>query len=243
MSSVLAAFPINSFSISRYDPGMRNRIRELREKRNWTQEQLADAVGSHHTTINKLESGKQQLNEKWLTRMGKVFGVDPVDIFLRANDNAPAIAGPDVISALHSVPDHRQMPVDVPVRGTAAGAQAGSFQLNINAVAGYKRRPPALDGVEEAYAIYVTNDSMAPEHKDGDLRFVNPNWPPKPGDTVIIQILDEDGEIEQAFIKRLVRRTEKAVICEQLNPPETINYTPGEIKIHKVLSMNELFGG
>lgn len=57
-----------------------NRIAELRQAKGWTQAQLAEAVDVHWITISRLERGKIQLNEKWLDRLGKAFGIEPHEI-------------------------------------------------------------------------------------------------------------------------------------------------------------------
>lgn len=131
---------------------------------------------------------------------------------------------------------------DLPVMGTAAGAVANGFRLtqDIIDVVG---RPPALLGIDEAYAIYVTGESMIPLHKPGDLCCVHPGRPCLPGDSVVIQIkLAEDAPIE-AYIKTFVRTTPEYVITQQYNPPAEVKYKIKTIyKMHHVMTMRELFG-
>ena len=136
------------------------------------------------------------------------------------------------------------MPRDVPVMGTAAGSVLGGYDFRFEGgVIDYVRRPPALAGAKDIYAIFVTGSSMEPKFSAGDLCFINPHRPPAIGDTVIIQIRPQTDGDPEAYIKHLVRRTADKVIASQLNPEGTIEFkAPTVIAIHKVLSMNELFG-
>lgn len=96
-------------------------------------------------------------------------------------------------------------------------------------------RVPALESVKTAFAAYVRDDSMFPAYEAGDLVFVNPALPIVPNINVVIEMTDG-----QAFVKRLVRRTEKAVICLQWNPREEIKYDPKKVKaIYRILRPTE----
>ncbi|WP_375790897.1 helix-turn-helix domain-containing protein [Bradyrhizobium sp. vgs-9] len=52
-----------------------NRIAEWRKKRGMTQQQLADAIGSHWITVSKLERGKMQLTHEWADKIGEALRV------------------------------------------------------------------------------------------------------------------------------------------------------------------------
>lgn len=56
------------------------RIADLRKKRGWSQQQLADAVGSSNQHIGKLENGKRQLTLQWIDRISKALDVPPADL-------------------------------------------------------------------------------------------------------------------------------------------------------------------
>ena len=135
------------------------------------------------------------------------------------------------------------MPTDVPVRGTAAGSfLEGAFQLTEDTV-DWVRRPPALIGARDIYAVFIEGTSMIPEHRPGDLRFVNPHRPPRVGDSVIVQRkLHEDAHIE-ATIGHLLRVTATHIDIGKLNPASEVKLARDTvIAMHKVLTMNDLFG-
>ncbi len=73
-------------------------------------------------------------------------------------------------------------------------------------------RFPRVDD-ENAYALEVTGDSMAPLYRDGDILIVSPNAAPRKGDRVVVRTTD--GEV---MAKVLVRRTAKTIELASLNP-------------------------
>lgn len=131
---------------------------------------------------------------------------------------------------------------DIEVRGTIAGSMAGAFQFE-GGVVDYVARPPGLANAKGVYALYVEGTSMVPEHKPGELRFVSAFKHPNIGDTVAITArYTPDGPYE-SFIKTLVRRSTSKIIVAQLNPAAQIEFDPQYVvSMHKVLTMNELFG-
>lgn len=138
----------------------------------------------------------------------------------------------------------RNLPRDVPVMGTVAGAEMGkgAFQLTADIV-DYVRRPFGLIGAKDVYALYVEGTSMVPRFEPGDLVFVHPHRKPRGGDYVVIQEPDSNNGEPRGFIKRLVAFTAKTIRTEQFNPPTKIEFVnrPGTI-VHKVMADGELYG-
>ena len=139
------------------------------------------------------------------------------------------------------------MPLDIEVRGTALGSVVANgvegFQFEGGAPVDYVRRPPALQHVRDAYAIFVSGDSMDPLHGPGELRFVNPTRPPAPGDSVIVVTRHWAEDPGQAYIKIYRRRKGEALVLEQINPHLRIEIPLRYVvSVHRVLSTAELFG-
>jgi phage repressor protein C with HTH and peptisase S24 domain len=163
-----------------------------------------------------------------------------------------AVLGPD---AAHRVrPDmlpsevrHANVPLppmplkDVPVRGTVAGGDysKGAFQLTPDAV-DYVRRPPGLVDAKEIYALYVEGSSMVPRFEPGELIYVNPNRPVRPGDYVVIQEPVDEDTIH-GFVKQFVKRSGEWVVVRQLNPEGEMRFKT-QIKLHRVLTTADLMG-
>ena len=65
---------------------MENRIRDLREDNDLTQQKVADAIGITQRKYSYLETGVQQLTADILVRLADLYGVS-VDYILRRTDN------------------------------------------------------------------------------------------------------------------------------------------------------------
>lgn len=157
------------------------------------------------------------------------------------NDSQPQAAS-EITLAPVTLPDRQAMPADVPVYGTAAASHLnGAFQLEPGIV-DFVRRPPALAGATDVYALYIEGTSMEPRYQQGDLVFIHPHRPPRAGDTVIVQMELAPHQIE-ASIGYLRRRTANHVVLGKLNPEAEVELKRERVRaIHRVLSVNELFG-
>ena len=176
-----------------------------------------------------------EVNRLWLTE-----GVGPKrnGVNLMTNTN---IAEPS--QDAHSDTFQSSWPRDVPVYGTAAGNDAGAVQLNEGEVVDLVRRPPGLVGARRVYGLYVVGDSMVPKFEPGELIYVHPDRPCRPGDYVVVQIQAADHEPAQTFVKRLKRRTERVLHLTQFNPETTMELDSTRVvAIHRILTTNELFG-
>ncbi|RYC10050.1 LexA family transcriptional regulator [Ciceribacter ferrooxidans] len=165
---------------------------------------------------------------------------------LSPDDLAPApIAGSDatVATSAPALPPRQSMPLDIPVMGTAAGSLSrGAFQFE-GGVVDYVRRPPALVGARDIYALFVEGSSMEPQFFPGDLIYVNPHRPPRIGDIVVVQCSNGEHAPNEASLGIYRRRSEKAVVIGKRNPVAEIELMRDHVTaIHRVLTMNELFG-
>jgi putative transcriptional regulator len=60
---------------------IRNRVKELRDARGWTQQQLADAVDVSRQSINSIERNRYVPSLELALAFARVFGVPTDDIF------------------------------------------------------------------------------------------------------------------------------------------------------------------
>ena len=60
---------------------MRNRIRELRGDRGWTQQELADRLGVSRQTVNAIETGKYDPSLPVAFGLARAFGLAIEEIF------------------------------------------------------------------------------------------------------------------------------------------------------------------
>ncbi|MEM1149217.1 MAG: helix-turn-helix domain-containing protein [Pseudomonadota bacterium] len=140
------------------------------------------------------------------------------------------------------LPSFRDLPKDVPVYGSASGSpdgnENGAWQLSTDEV-DWVRRPPGLATAREAYAVYITNESMVPRFKPGELAYVHPQRTPGPGDDVIVQVLRGEHDQPETYIKTLVKYTSDGIVCEQYNPKMTVTFPRTSI-VHRVMTTDEL---
>ncbi len=62
-------------------PGIRNRVKDLRMERGWTQQELADAVGVSRQSINSIERERYVPSLPLALMFAKVFHCSTDDIF------------------------------------------------------------------------------------------------------------------------------------------------------------------
>ncbi|NMN56890.1 phage repressor protein C with HTH and peptisase S24 domain [Xanthobacter sp. SG618] len=219
-------------------------------------EDVAEAVGSTSSTISKLERGRLRLTSDWMFRLAPVLGAAPSELLPQAQnevvteqlialDASSLLPKATVEPADVEIPATSRFSRDLPVLGTAGGAvirQVDGFRME-HEVVDYVRRPPALAKQMNAYAIFVVGESMAPMHNPGDLRFVDPEQRPSIGDSVVVQTKHYNGDPGQGYIKLLKRRTPTNIVLQQLNPAAILEIpTQYVVSVHKVLTMNDLFG-
>ena len=65
---------------------MKNRIKELREDNDYTQQKVADAIGITQRKYSYLETGTQQLTDEILVKLAAFYGVS-IDYLLMQTSN------------------------------------------------------------------------------------------------------------------------------------------------------------
>jgi len=163
-------------------------------------------------------------------------------------DQIPPIRGSVVAEPYRAFRGHDR-PRDVPVLGTPA---CGDVEMDghhvetieIDGVIDYVRRPQALDGRKDVYAIMPQGFSMIPKFEPGEIAYVE-SKPPRIGDYAVVQLRGSNGEsvdrIVSALLKRLVRQQADWVELEQFNPALTFRVDRARIaKIDRVIRLEEL---
>jgi phage repressor protein C with HTH and peptisase S24 domain len=130
-----------------------------------------------------------------------------------------------------------QFGTSIPAYGQAVGGKDGEFILNGNRIVDILA-PPSLQGVPDAYAVYVVGDSMEPRYFAGEAVFVNPRLPVRRGDFVVAQIAADEGEPPHAYIKRFVLREARNLKLEQFNPKKIL-----EFPVNRVISVHRIIMG
>ncbi len=164
----------------------------------------------------------------------------------QAPSSPPIVPDVEPVAAFNLDQVREAMPPNMPVYGTAAASLAvrheGAFEMESRIVE-FVRRPPALMQVPDAYAFYVAGNSMVPAHLPGDLRFVHPYKPPRQGDTVVVQAQYAAHSGVEAFLGIFDHTTAEMLYIRKLNPDAKVEFVARYVKaVHRVLTMNEMFG-
>ena len=226
------------------------RVVETRAKLGISQAEVGARAGVSQQAVLKVENG-QTRRPKWLPELAEALGVSAD--WLRKGEGSPSPdATDDLLSPQSNVTKSPQpvarFPVAdkssqrVPVRGTAAGAISGAFQLETDIV-DYAPRPPGIADAKNVYALYIRGTSMEPCYWDGQRIYVHPDRPARIGDHVIVQCQDGEHLPVVAYCKKLVRRTEEWLHLAQYNPECTIKVKATTVMaVHLVLPWDEVIG-
>jgi phage repressor protein C with HTH and peptisase S24 domain len=107
----------------------------------------------------------------------------------------------------------------IPVMGQTVGGPNGRFILNGQEVSRVFC-PPDLAGVDGAYAVQVYGTSMEPKFEAGETVWLHPYAPVRTGDYVVAQVLTQDEEPPESYIKQFVSKSSKVLRLRQFNPEE-----------------------
>ncbi|ODS03661.1 DNA-binding protein, partial [Methyloceanibacter marginalis] len=164
---------------------------------------LAKRAGLDPTAFNKSKRVTGEGRPRWPTTesIAKVLG-------------ATGASFDDFTALITAEPRQRNPAQPIPLIGMTQAGGGGFFDDGGFPVGGGwdQIRFPRVDD-ENAYALEVTGDSMAPLYRDGDVLIVSPNAAPRKGDRVVLRTID--GEV---MAKVLVRRTAKTIELASLNP-------------------------
>lgn len=82
----------------------RHYLREWREFRRLTGEQLADKIGTDKTVISLLENGKRRLSDKWLLKLAPALNTSPGFILDHDPNNLPTA----ILDVWADIPEERR---------------------------------------------------------------------------------------------------------------------------------------
>lgn len=199
-----------------------NRIREWRQKRGLSLQQLAEASDTTRAQIDKLERGERRLTVDWMLRIAAPLECLPADL----------LPGTATYGGLH---ESTAPPRMIPVRSAARGGSEQEMFLEDGPI-DHRPCPGFVAHVRDAYAIYVVGDSMSPMYRPGQLLYINPHKPPTPGRGIVIT-----KSSRAVLIKELVRVTSYGLVVREYQP-KTREFTVPQSEIqdaHVVVGAEE----
>ena len=123
-----------------------------------------------------------------------------------------------------NIRDHSFSPEkSLPVRGRAQGGNDGNVIVEENPI-DWTFRPADLQGVNDAFAVYVSGASMIPKYKNGDLVYVHPTRTITKGRYVLVETKEHKG-----FIKQFVAWRDDCLVLNQFNPDKEIILPKSEV--------------
>lgn len=126
-------------------PVMGNKLKSLREERNWTHEKAAEEMGVSRSQFIKLERGERRMTMDYINLAAKAFGIRPADVIDDADEFTVPLMG-YIGAGAEIMPEFEQVPPE------------GLDQIHV---------PFPLP--DEMIALEVRGDSMLPVYKDGHV--------------------------------------------------------------------------
>lgn len=211
------------------------RIRLARKRLGLSQEEFGAGIDVSRGAVANWERG-QGIKRENLVALSRHYPID-LQWLLTGEGTEPPLREPANISRLpaRAVFDKGSLPPErIPAYGQAMGGEDGYFVLNGNKIADLLA-PPGLVGVVDAYAVYVSGDSMEPRYYAGEVLFVNPRLPVRRGDFVVAQVQYENEDSPRGYVKRFLRMTNEHLILEQLNPTKELRFDRGAVQsVHRI---------
>lgn len=229
--------------------GMANFLKQWRDSRRLTLEQVGAGIGTDKTQVSKLEKGDRKLSTDWLDRFARFYKVQPAALLSPPPaEESPAVAQAieleQIVAAPTAILGSGSWPRDIPIWGVTVGGNGGDFHMNTGDIVDYAKRPPTMSRVGKLFALYVQGSSMARWREQGSLVYLDPVRPARPGERVVVECLpDRDGDGHPAYLKELVGKTSSKLRLKQYNPEGIIEIPLSKVRhIHRVIEWEELLG-
>lgn len=204
-----------------------------------TQADLARALEINPSAVSRLLKGERMLKTAEIPQVAALLEVTGETLLrgLREPDGGGARLDVQNKPARYSEPTSTNSEL-IPIRSAGRGSDHQEMFLEDGPV-GHTRRPGSLQGVRQAYAIYMPGDSMSPRYEPGWLLFVNPFKPARQGRDVVVE--KKDGAV---LIKTLGRRTGGKVALHSVNKDYAdIEIPESEISHIHVITGSDQEGG
>lgn len=188
-------------------------IRERREARGWSQEELAHAAGTSQQNVGRIEAGAVK-HSRYLQPILAALGSDVAKVLSLTTDPG------DVIPRELLVGEK-----GMPLYSSAEGGD-GAIIINFDPV-DYLKWPAPLLHVPEGFGVLVSEESMFPAFEPSDIALVNPRLQPRKGKNCVL-LGPENGTRIKSLIKRYQGQNDGAWRVSQWNPPEEFTLSKAE---------------
>lgn len=167
------------------------RIKEAREEKKMSQEDLGNQLGLNKSTIQRYESGQvQRIKLPILENMAKILDVNPNWLILKSDDPKPSRESSNIAAVMGT-----QNIYNVPVfESVSAGFGAYASSEVIDYIPVIITNP---SDVEDTISIKVGGDSMSPKIEDGDIIIVRRQTSVDSGDIAVVLLDGGEGLVKK----------------------------------------------
>ena len=220
------------------DASLAGRILERRGELGLNQGALAMACGVSRAAVSQWEKGATvptgphlvalarvlQSTEQWLVvgaapkqRRDIVIGLEPAEIDQFIDYGAGEAEFHEPLAARRLLPVY-----------AAAEAGKGSILIDRSEPVEHIAMPGPLEGVRDAFGMYVVGTSMEPAYRQGEMLLIHPHRPYLAGDDVLV-VLDDNNGSQEALVKQFISGDQRRVRLRQHNPRKEIEIARKEI--------------
>jgi transcriptional regulator with XRE-family HTH domain len=172
--------------------GLAENIKVRRSAKSYSQAELAESAGVSQQLINALENGKVG-STKFMPEIAAALGCTARELDPRFGIQERPRQGLSRAAILAG-----ELPI---LSSKELGPETMSVLLSGEPV-DFMDRPPLLQNVRDAYALFVADDLMSPELERGDTILVNPHYPPVAGTTCVL--IQESNGSRTGKIRRII---------------------------------------
>ena len=192
-------------------------IKRRLEERQKSQADLARTMGLDASAVSRMIKGDRQIKSDELPKLARVLDLASDELMrrLEEREDSDSDGGHYVADAHGSIPVYR-------------GAEAGEDDDLIFEEGGPGEttpRPPVLEGVKGAFAVWCQGSSMEPKYEPGQRLYVHPNKPLRKNCFVVVRKKNGKG-----LIKQFLGYEGERLLLRQLSPkPSTFSLPRAEV--------------
>ncbi len=201
------------------DMELKDRLKQARKKAGLTQVELAERAGIKQASISEIERGLTRTSG-YLVKLAQICGVDPV--WLSDGTGSP---DPSFNTNVEQGPPITSAPRKIAIVGTAQMGPDG-YWVAVSQTDGWVE---TYSRDEDAYALRLKGDSMAPAIRNGWVAVCEPNHRLVPGEYVMVTTTDG-----QSMVKELLFQNEDEVSLMSVNAAYGERRTICRDDIHKI---------
>jgi len=187
------------------------------------------------------------LSEKWVSKLAPLLGCTPAAWSFTDSELPGSAAAPNSapLATPAPLPAAADMQTDLLVFGTVECGDSDYLEFTDTFLI---KRPPVWIGRDDVYAVRASGESMVPRFFPGEIVLVDPGLKPRPGNDVIIQLHDGNGDngIRRAMLKIDIKKSPTLYVFSSYNPDyaQTIEIPVEQVKsVDVVVPAGELLGG